>query len=265
MSKDSKTAESATKRAEELLEELGTDPEKGLSSDEAKMRLEKYGENSLGEVEKETFWDALKEEAREPMILLLIGVGVLYSLWGGLLDGATIFTIIAVLVLSEVYNEWKAEQGIESLKDLTTPRPLVLRDGKIGEISSTELVPGDILPLSVGERIPADARLIKSYGLQLDESSLTGESLPVNKMADVVLSASAQITDLENMVLSGTLIVQGEGLAVVTSTGRSTELGHIATLTEEAEEEETPLQEAMEDSRRPSSGSPYSSAYRSPF
>ncbi len=247
MSKDSITAEAATKRAEELLEELGTDPEKGLSSDEAKMRLEKYGENSLGEVEKETFWDALKEEAREPMILLLIGVGVLYSVWGGLLDGATIFTIIAVLVLSEVYNEWKAEQGIESLKDLTTPRPLVLRDSKIGEISSTELVPGDILPLSVGERIPADARLIKSYGLQLDESSLTGESLPVNKIADTVVSVSAQITDLENMVLSGTLIVQGEGLAVVASTGRSTELGHIATLTEEAEEEETPLQEAMED------------------
>jgi len=247
MSKNSKTAETATKRTEELLKELDTDPEKGLSSAEAKTRLEKYGENSLGEEKKETFWDALKEEAREPMILLLIGVGILYTIWGSLLDGATIFTIIAVLVLSEVYNEWKAEQGIGSLKDLTTPKPLVIRDSKIEEVSSTELVPGDILSLSVGERIPADARLVKSYGLQLDESSLTGESLPVNKTADAVVSASAQITDLDNMVFSGTLIVQGEGLAVVTSTGRSTELGHIATLTEEAEEEKTPLQEAMEE------------------
>lgn len=232
---------------EELLRELGSDPERGLTSIEAKARLLKYGENSLGEAEKETFWGALKEEAREPMILLLIGVGVLYSIWGSILDAATIFTVIAVLVLSEVYNEWKAEQGIESLKKMTTPRPLVLRDDKIVEVSSSELVPGDVLPLGVGERIPADARLVKSYGLQLDESSLTGESLPVNKAADATVSPGAQITDLENMVLSGTLIVQGEGLAVVTATGRGTELGHIATLTEEAEEEETPLQVAMEE------------------
>jgi P-type Ca2+ transporter type 2C len=247
MSKDSKTVESASKKIDELLKNLDTDPEMGLTSAEAKTRLAKYGENVIEAEKKETFWDALKEEAREPMILLLLGVGVLYTFWGSLLDGATIFTIIAILVLSEVYNEWKAEQGIEALKELTTPRPLVLRDGKISEIASEELVPGDILPLSVGERIPADARLVKSYGLQLDESSLTGESLPVNKMSDAVLSTGAQLTDVENMAFSGTLIVQGEGLAVVTSTGRDTELGHIATLTEEAEEEVTPLQEAMEE------------------
>ena len=239
--------EAAAKKLDELLKELDTDPEKGLTSVEAKARLEKYGENSLEEEEKETFWDALKEEAREPMILLLIGVGVLYSIWGSLLDAATIFTIITILVLSEVYNEWKAEQGINSLRELTTPRPLVLRDGKIVDISSEELVPGDIILLSVGERIPADARLIRSYGLQLDESSLTGESLPVNKTSDAAVSTGAQITDIENMTFSGTLIVQGEGLAVVTSTGRDTELGHIATLTEEAEEEVTPLQKAMEE------------------
>lgn len=246
MSKTSETAKAASKEFDELIKELGTDPERGLTSVEAKLRLEKFGENTLGEEEKETFWDALKEEAREPMILLLIGVGVLYSIWGSILDAATIFTVIAVLVLSEVYNEWKAEQGIKSLKELTTPRPLVLRDEKIGEVESAELVPGDVLPLSVGERIPADSRLYRSFGLQLDESSLTGESMPVSKVADVVLSEGTQITDLSNMVLAGTLLVQGEGVAIVATTGRNTELGHIATLTEEAEEEETPLQEAME-------------------
>ncbi|MCX6641934.1 MAG: HAD-IC family P-type ATPase [Candidatus Bathyarchaeota archaeon] len=209
MRENSQTGKAASKKPEELLRELQTDPDKGLTSSEAKSRLEKYGENTLGEEKKETFWDALKVEVREPMILLLIGVGVLYSIWGSILDAATIFIIITVLVLSEVYNEWKAEQGIESLKQLTEPIPLVLRDGKITEISSTELVPGDILPLSVGERIPADSRLLKSFGLQLDESSLTGESLPVSKNADIILQEQTQITDLTNMVLSGTLIVQG--------------------------------------------------------
>ena len=246
MSKVSETAKAASKEFDEFVKELGTDPERGLTSDEVKLRLEKFGENTLGEEEKETFWDALKEESREPMILLLIGVGVLYSIWGSILDAATIFTVIAVLVLSEVYNEWKAEQGIDSLKELTTPRPLVLRDGKVGEVESAELVPGDVLPLSVGERIPADSRLYRSFGLQLDESSLTGESMPVPKAADVVLPEGTQVTELTNMVLAGTLIVQGEGAAIVATTGRNTELGHIATLTEEVKEEKTPLQEAME-------------------
>ncbi len=246
MSSASETAKVASKEFEELVKELGTDPEKGLTSAEVKVRLEKFGENTLGESEEESFWGALKEEAREPMILLLIGVGVLYSIWGSILDAATIFTVIAVLVLSEVYNEWKAERGIKSLKELTSPRPLVLRDGKIGEVESAELVPGDVLPLSVGERIPADSRLYRSYGLQLDESSLTGESMPVFKVADIVLPEGTQITDLSNMVLAGTLIVQGEGVAIVSTTGRNTELGRIATLTEEAEEDQTPLQEAME-------------------
>ena len=246
MSKTSETAKAASKEFDEFVKEISTDPERGLTSEEVKIRLEKYGENALGEEKEETFWAALKEEAQEPMILLLIGVGVLYSIWGSILDAATIFTVIAVLVLSEVYNEWKAEQGIDSLKELTTPRPLVLRDGKIGEVESAELVPGDVLPLSVGERIPADSRLYKSYGLQLDESSLTGESIPVSKVADIVMPDGTQVTELSNMVLAGTLIVQGEGVAVVATTGRSTELGHIATLTEEVEEEQTPLQEAME-------------------
>ena len=100
MSKTSETAKAASKEFDEFVKEISTDPERGLTSEEVKIRLEKYGENALGEEKEETFWAALKEEAREPMILLLIGVGVLYSIWGSILDAATIFTVIAVLVLS---------------------------------------------------------------------------------------------------------------------------------------------------------------------
>ena len=251
VSESSKSVEWASKKIEDVVKELGTDSEKGLTFKEAKARLGKYGENVLVEEERESFLDALKEEAREPMILLLIAVGILYSILGtrggSILDAITIFTVITVLVTVEVYNEYKAEQGIESLKKLTCPTTLVLREGKVSEVPSTQLVPGDVFLLSVGDRISADARLIRAYGLQLDESSLTGESLPVLKDAEAVVLPKAQVTDLMNMVLAGTLITQGEGLSVVTSTGRNTELGRVSELAKEAKESKTPLQETMEE------------------
>ncbi|HVP16167.1 MAG TPA: cation-transporting P-type ATPase [candidate division Zixibacteria bacterium] len=246
MSATDKTGDWASKKIEGVLKELGTDSEKGLTSGEAEARLKRYGENVLVEEERESFLDALKEEVRQPMILLLLSVGVLYSILGSVLDAVTIFTVIIVLVSVEVYSEYKAEQGVESLKKLASPSSIVLRDGKLNEVPSAQIVPGDILLLSGGERISADARVIKAYGLQVDESSLTGESLSVMKDAEAVVPANAQTTDLTNMVLAGTLITQGEGLSVVTSTGKNTELGKISELTKEAKEPDTPLQVAME-------------------
>jgi Ca2+-transporting ATPase len=237
----------ASKKLEDVLKELRTDPEKGLTSEEAESRVKEYGRNALVEEEQESFFDALKEEVREPMILLLIVVAILYSVWGNILDAATIFTVITVLVLTEVYNEYKAEQGVQSLKKLASPTSLILRDGKLKELPSEDIIPGDILELSGGERISADARLVRAYGLQLDESSLTGESLPVLKDAEAIVPETAQTTDLTNMVLAGTLITQGEGLSVVTSTGKNTELGRVSELAKEAKEPDTPLQVAMED------------------
>ncbi len=249
MSKDSKAADWASKKVEDVLTELVTDSEKGLTFEEAEARLRRYGENVLVEEERESFLDALKEEVREPMILLLIAVGILYGILGSdhLLDAATIFTVIIILVVVEVYNEYKAEQGIKSLKKLTSPTSIVLRDGKLNEVPSTQIVPGDIFLLNVGERISADARLIRAYGLQLDESSLTGESFPVLKDAEAVVPENAQMTDLTDMVLAGTLITQGEGLSVVTSTGKNTELGRVSELAKGAEEPDTPLQVTMEE------------------
>lgn len=242
-----KSSNWASRKLEDVLTQLEVDPETGLTSEAAQARLEKYGENALEEEEEETFLDALKEEAKEPMILLLLFVGILYSILGTILDAVTIFAIIAIMVLSEVYNEWRAEQGVESLKELVSPVVMVLRDGRLSEVPSTGVVPGDIMELNVGERISADARLIKAFGLQLDEASLTGESLPVLKDAEAVMPEGAQTADLTNMVLTGTLITQGEGLCVVTSTGKNTELGRVSELAKEAEETETPLQVAIED------------------
>ena len=242
---NSRAAGWASKSSDSVLKELGTDPSSGISTREAEERVEKFGENRLVEEKEEGFIDVLKEEITEPMILLLLCVGVLYSIWGGVLDAGTIFTIIVVLVSVEVYNEFKAKRSIEALKKLASPSVLVLRDGNSKEVSTTHLVPGDILPLRVGQRIPADARLIRSYGLQVDESTLTGESFPVFKDAEVVLPEDAEVAELVNMILTGTLIVQGEGIAVVVETGRNTELGRVAELAKTTKAPRTPLQLAM--------------------
>jgi Ca2+-transporting ATPase len=242
---DSAASKWVSKSVNEIFKELNTDPNNGIATKEAEDRLRKFGENKLVEEEHVSFTRELKEEITEPMILLLLVVGVLYSVWGSLSDAATIFTIIIILVLVEVYNEFKAERSIDALKELTSPSALALRDGSLKQVPTTQLVPGDILPLKVGQRIPADARLIRSYGLQVDESSLTGESFPVLKDAEAILPENTQVAELTNTVFTGTLITQGEGSAVVVATGQNTELGRVAELTKTAKEQKTPLQLAM--------------------
>ncbi len=179
------------------------------------------------------------------MILLLFFVGILYSIFGNLFDAITIFVIITILVLVEVFNEYRAKKTIESLKDLSKPDSLVLRDGQYLQIKSEILVPGDILILKKGQRISADGRIIESYGLQVDESILTGESVPIIKNSDKILPEQTELNDRLNMIFSGTTVTSGKGKAVVTSTGINTQLGHVTTLTREIKEEKTPLQKDM--------------------
>jgi len=237
--------ELALKNIEEIFKELDVNPNVGLTSEVAKEKLERFGENRFVREKEEGFLDVLKEEITEPMILLLLCVGFLYSIWGSPLDSVTIFTIIIVLVLIEVYNEFKAKRSIEALKKLTLPSVLVIRDGALKEVPAAQLVPGDVLPLKAGQRIPADARLVKSYGLQVDESSLTGESFPVFKDAHTRISETAEVDELVNLVFAGTKIVQGEGVAVVVATGRNTEMGRVAGIAETVKEPKTPLQLSM--------------------
>ncbi|RPJ74890.1 MAG: cation-transporting P-type ATPase, partial [Alphaproteobacteria bacterium] len=153
----------------------------GLSSLEAEKRLEQFGSNIIFESVKISFWSIAKHEVTEPMILLLLVVGFFYSIWGKLEDALTIFTVIFLLVFAEVYNEFRAKKAISSLEKIAAPKTKVMRDEAIVEIDSENIVPGDILILTSGTKIAADAAVKQSVEMQSDESSLTGESFPQNK------------------------------------------------------------------------------------
>ena len=204
----------------------------GLSSAEAKKRLLETGPNQIYKPSSISFFGIARHEVTEPMILLLLFVGVIYSIWGKLDDALTIFIVITLLVFAEVFNEYRAKKAISALQKVAAPRTKVLRDGSITEVGSEEIVKGDVLPLGSGTKIAADSKVIRSIGLQLDESLLTGESFP--KEAKEGDSAFA-----------GTIVVAGEGLAEVVKTGKETRLGEIAAASKEVKAPRTPLQLSM--------------------
>src|SRR3972149_656331 len=169
---------SHSRELQDIIQSSGVNPETGLTDQEAAQRLTKYGPNRLVEEREIHFLAILKEEITEPMILLLIVVGVLYSILGNLTDALTIIAIIVVLVLVEVWNEYRAKRSIGALRKLAPPPALVLRNGQPVEVQTAFLVPGEVILLKTGRRVPADARLLDSFGLEVDEASLTGASLP---------------------------------------------------------------------------------------
>jgi Ca2+-transporting ATPase len=238
-------SQSHSKQPQEAAHELGVNPDRGLTDQEAAQRLNQYGKNTLVEEREIRFLGILREEIMEPMILLLIAVGVLYSILGSLSDALTIIVIIIILVLAEVWNEYRAKRSISALRQLAPPTALVLRNGQPVEVQTAFLVPGDILLLKVGQRVPADARILEAYGLEVDESSLTGESFPVGKDASAVLPSETRITDQTNMLFTGTVITRGRAKALVTATGVRTELGRISGITKAGKEPKTSLQLAM--------------------
>ncbi|WP_254591174.1 cation-translocating P-type ATPase [Methanocella conradii] len=205
---------------------------RGLTEAEARGRLAIHGPNLIVKPREVSFLGIVAEEITEPMILMLLFVGAVYSLWGKLEDALTIFVVIILLVLAEVWNEYRAKKAIASLAKIAAPVAGVLRDGAIKEIKAEEVVPGDVLALSQGTRVAADARLLVSYSLQVDESALTGESFPVLKKEG-------------EEVYTGTVVVSGEGLAEAVATGRGTRLGRLSAAAREIKPPKTPLQKAM--------------------
>jgi Ca2+-transporting ATPase len=205
---------------------------KGLSSGEAQKRLSEFGPNLIFKPSKISFFKIAQHEVTEPMILLLLVVGIFYTLWGKLEDAITIFTVIILLVLAEVYNEFRAKKAIAALEKIAAPKTKVRRDGNIAEIESENVVPGDILILTSGTKIAADAKAAGALNLQVDESALTGESFPQDKNDN-------------DEIYAGTIVVAGEGQAEVFATGKETRLGKIATTLKEVKPPRTALQLAM--------------------
>jgi Ca2+-transporting ATPase len=229
---------------------FAVDREYGLSGQEAGRREELYGLNRWYEQKRSSLLKFFLEELGEPMILLLLVTGLLYAIWGELSDALIIFAVILIAVSVEVYNENRAKKAIIALRELAEPTSFVRRDGVYREIPVEQIVPGDILLLQEGQRVPVDARLLESYGLALDESALTGEAVAVEKAVHTILPAATPLAERTNMVFAGTVVLQGRGSALVVGTGIQTELGRIVGLAHSVKAPRTVLQKTMRELSR---------------
>jgi len=220
-----------------------TTPVTGLRAEEAARRLLADGPNALPGGQRRTWLTIVWETAREPMFLLLLAAGTLYLVFGELQEGLILFGFVLVTIGLTLYQEGKTERAIEALRDLTSPRALVIRDGAQQRIAGREVVRGDLVVLTEGDRVPADGMLISGSQLQLDESLLTGEAVPVRKIvaAGEPLPARPGGDDTP-FVYSGTLVVAGQGTARITATGARSEIGRIGTALGTLEMERSPLQ-----------------------
>lgn len=225
---------------EQVFNNLGTRP-KGLTNDEAAARLSKYGFNALEEEKKASKITLLLEKIRNPIVLVLMAAAVISLLVDHPYDALVIFIVIIIDMIVGFIQEFKAEEAVKALKSMTAPEAEVIRNGTEMRIKANEIVPGDILLLDAGDKMPADARIFESANLEINESMLTGESAPVRKTSGV-LAADLPIEDRKNMAFSGTIITQGRGKAVVTGTGMRTEIGKIATLIKGTEKADVPIQ-----------------------
>ena len=233
------------KSPDEVLKDLSTTREKGLSQEEAKTRLEKYGENALAAEKKKSFGEKLKEQILDPMIIILMIAAIISAFVGEALDAGIIIAIVIVNAFLSIYQEGKAEEAIAALQKMSSPKAKVVRDGDHIEVDSNTLVPGDIVILETGDIVPADLRLIDSSNLKIDESSLTGESVPVEKNFSKVYDGKMEIGDRENLAYSSTIVTYGRGMGLVVETGHETEIGKIATSIATVGDEQTPLQRKL--------------------
>jgi len=214
---------------------------RGLSADEALKRLSQYGQNRLEERKGKNPLIIFFEQFKSLLILMLIIAAVISAFTGELVDTIVILGIVVLNAIIGFFQEYRAEKSLAALKKLEIPNATTLRDGKYHQMPATDIVPGDIIILAAGERVPADVRLIESPSLMIDESPLTGESSPVEKF-NAPLKEETALADRRNMAFKGTVITYGRGVGIVTATGMSTELGRIANLIQEAEKMKTPLQ-----------------------
>ncbi|MGU8451970.1 calcium-transporting P-type ATPase, PMR1-type [Clostridium perfringens] len=233
------------KSKNEILQELNVDEKNGLSSTEALRRLEKYGKNKLETKKKKTLFKQFLSQLKDVMIYILIIAAIISAFLGEISDALIILLVIIINAVIGVIQESKAEKALDALKELSTPKALVKRDGSLKEILSEDIVPGDIVIIDAGRYIPGDLRLIDTANLKIEESAFTGESVPSEKDASLLPDKEIPIGDQNNMAFMSTLATYGRGVGVVVGTGMNTEIGKIAKMIEQEENDETPLQKKL--------------------
>ena len=248
MSKEQNKALFYTQGEEEVLKNLDTSVD-GLSTAQAKERLDAYGYNELDEGEKRSLLSKFIDQFKDLMIIILLVAAALSIITEGrhgLTDACIIFAVVVLNAAFGIYQEGQAEAAIEALKNMSSPMARVRRDGNVVEIDSRELVPGDIVLLEAGDVVPADMRLIEAASLKIEEAALTGESVPVEKDITETVEAEAGIGDRVNMCYQNSNVTYGRGTGVVTNTGMYTEVGKIADMLANADESQTPLKQSLE-------------------
>lgn len=241
-----------TKEIEEIEKNFRTNKFYGITSEEAKKRLDYFGMNKLKEKKKEGFLVRFIKQFNDFMIIILIIASIISAIITKLdgsndyIDSIIIIAIVVFNAIMGLIQEAKAEKSLEALKKMTSPIAKVKREGKILNIPGTEVVPGDIIILESGNYVPADARLFSSSNLKIEESSLTGETLPILKQENCILKENEVLGDMINMVFSSTIVTNGHGEAIVTETGMNTKVGKIAGMIIEDEAPETPIQKKLE-------------------
>ena len=235
-----------TRSADEALEALETDRESGLTEQEAESRLERYGPNTIRRDEGDPWWKVLLRQILDPLVYILLIAAAVSFAFQEIVDASVILAVVVLNAGIGFSQEWRARRAIESLQQMTAPKAHVIRDGTESEIDGVEVVPGDIVTLEAGGRVPADLRIVDARDLRLDESALTGESKPVTKETSSVDDEQAVPGDQVGMAFAGTTVVRGRGRGVAVRTGDASELGQIAEATHAVGTVKTPVQEKME-------------------
>ncbi|MDA1475598.1 calcium-translocating P-type ATPase, SERCA-type [Bacillus changyiensis] len=231
----------------ELLKITKTSMNEGLTEKEAEKRRGKYGVNELSEGERTSALALFFSQFKDFMVLVLLAATLISGFLGEYIDAIAIVAIIFVNGILGFFQERRAERSLEALKELSAPQVTVLRDGRWIKVASRELVPGDVVRFMSGDRIGADMRLLETKSLEIEESALTGESLPVSKHSEAIQADDVSLGDLENMAFTGTLVTRGSGSGVVIGTGMNTAMGKIADMLESAGKTVTPLQRRLEE------------------
>ena len=235
----------------EVARKLRTNIENGLTKEEAENRRNKHGPNKLDEQKKENLFIRFIKEFNDFMIIILIIAAIISAFVSFIqgendyIDSIIIISIVVLNAIMGLVQEAKAEKSLEALKDMSAPVAKVRRNGRIETVKGTEVVPGDIVLLEAGNFVPADCRLINSYNLKIEESSLTGETVPILKDANVLLEEKTPIGDTLNMAFANTIVVNGHAEAIVTDTGMNTKVGKIAKMIITNESPETPIQRKL--------------------